>query len=115
LNAGVRANDPELVKIFIDHTPPGRAGKPDDIVGAGDFPGVRSLKLCHRFDRDGGRRVPGDLNMGCVIEHTVVRGLDPRTHPSSKKTLTKKMDCRVEPGNDILDRSASTSLHVIAY
>jgi 3-oxoacyl-[acyl-carrier protein] reductase len=28
LNAAVRANNPELVKIFIDHTPLGRAGKP---------------------------------------------------------------------------------------
>ena len=31
LNATVRANNPELVKIFLDHTPLGRAGKPDDI------------------------------------------------------------------------------------
>ena len=33
LNAHVRANSPDLVKIFIDHTPLGRAGKPEDIVG----------------------------------------------------------------------------------
>ena len=37
LNAAVRANDPELVKIFIDHTPLGRAGKPEDIVGPAIF------------------------------------------------------------------------------
>lgn len=37
LNAQVRANDPELVKIFIDHTPLGRAGKPQDIVGPALF------------------------------------------------------------------------------
>lgn len=37
LNAQVRANDPELVKIFIDHTPLGRAGKPEDIVGPALF------------------------------------------------------------------------------
>jgi len=37
LNASVRANDPELVKIFIDHTPLGRAGKPEDIVGPAVF------------------------------------------------------------------------------
>ncbi len=37
LNAQVRANDPELVKIFIDHTPLGRAGKPEDIVGPAIF------------------------------------------------------------------------------
>jgi NAD(P)-dependent dehydrogenase (short-subunit alcohol dehydrogenase family) len=37
LNAAVRANDPGLVKIFIDHTPLGRAGKPGDIVGPAIF------------------------------------------------------------------------------
>jgi NAD(P)-dependent dehydrogenase (short-subunit alcohol dehydrogenase family) len=37
LNATVRANDPGLVKIFIDHTPLGRAGKPEDIVGPAIF------------------------------------------------------------------------------
>jgi NAD(P)-dependent dehydrogenase (short-subunit alcohol dehydrogenase family) len=33
----VRANHPELVKIFMDHTPLGRAGKPEDIVGPAIF------------------------------------------------------------------------------
>jgi NAD(P)-dependent dehydrogenase (short-subunit alcohol dehydrogenase family) len=37
LNASVRANDPGLVKIFIDHTPLGRAGQPEDIVGPAPF------------------------------------------------------------------------------
>src|ERR1700688_1482206 len=37
LNASVRANDPGLVKIFMDHTPLGRAGKPEDIVGPAVF------------------------------------------------------------------------------
>src|SRR3954470_6695210 len=37
LNAQVRANSPELVKIFIDHTPLGRAGKPEDVVGPAVF------------------------------------------------------------------------------
>jgi NAD(P)-dependent dehydrogenase (short-subunit alcohol dehydrogenase family) len=37
LNAQVRANNPELVKIFTDHTPLGRAGKPEDIVGPAIF------------------------------------------------------------------------------
>jgi NAD(P)-dependent dehydrogenase (short-subunit alcohol dehydrogenase family) len=37
LNAQVRANSPELVKIFMDHTPLGRAGKPEDIVGPALF------------------------------------------------------------------------------
>jgi len=37
LNAAVRANNPELVKIFLDHTPLGRAGQPEDIVGPAIF------------------------------------------------------------------------------
>jgi NAD(P)-dependent dehydrogenase (short-subunit alcohol dehydrogenase family) len=37
LNAAVRANNPELIKIFTDHTPLGRAGKPEDIVGPAIF------------------------------------------------------------------------------
>jgi NAD(P)-dependent dehydrogenase (short-subunit alcohol dehydrogenase family) len=37
LNANVRANNPELIKIFMDHTPLGRAGKPEDIVGPAVF------------------------------------------------------------------------------
>jgi NAD(P)-dependent dehydrogenase (short-subunit alcohol dehydrogenase family) len=37
LNAQVRANSPELVKVFLDHTPLGRAGSPEDIVGPAVF------------------------------------------------------------------------------
>ena len=37
LNAAVRANSPELIKIFMDHTPLGRTGKPEDIVGPAIF------------------------------------------------------------------------------
>jgi len=37
LNEKVRANNPELIKMFIDHTPLGRAGKPEDIVGPAIF------------------------------------------------------------------------------
>ncbi len=37
LNAEVRASNPELVKIFLDHTPLGRTGKPEDIVGPAIF------------------------------------------------------------------------------
>ena len=37
LNEKVRANNPELVKIFLDHTPLGRAGKAEDIVGPAVF------------------------------------------------------------------------------
>jgi NAD(P)-dependent dehydrogenase (short-subunit alcohol dehydrogenase family) len=37
LNEQVRMNNPELVKIFLDHTPLGRTGKPEDIVGPAIF------------------------------------------------------------------------------
>jgi 3-oxoacyl-[acyl-carrier protein] reductase len=37
LNEQVRANNPELVKIFLDNTPLVRAGKPEDIVGPAVF------------------------------------------------------------------------------
>ena len=37
LNANTRAHHPEFVKIFMDHTPLGRAGKPEDVVGPAIF------------------------------------------------------------------------------
>src|SRR6478672_181661 len=37
LNANARANNPELVKTFMDHTPLGRAGTVEDIVGPAIF------------------------------------------------------------------------------
>ena len=37
LNANARANNPELIKVFLDHTPLGRAGQSEDIVGPAVF------------------------------------------------------------------------------
>jgi len=37
LNEKVRAGNPELVRIFLEHTPLGRTGKPEDIVGPAIF------------------------------------------------------------------------------
>ena len=37
LNAQARASNPDLVRTFMEHTPLGRAGKPDDIVGPAIF------------------------------------------------------------------------------
>jgi NAD(P)-dependent dehydrogenase (short-subunit alcohol dehydrogenase family) len=37
LNEKVRTNNPELVQVFLDHTPLARAGKPEDIVGPAVF------------------------------------------------------------------------------
>ncbi len=37
LNVKTRASNPELVKTFITHTPLGRAGKPEDLVGPAIF------------------------------------------------------------------------------
>ncbi len=61
LNEKVRANNPDLVKIFIDHTPLGRAGKPEDIVGPAIFLASDLSAYVTGFDRDGGRRIPDDL------------------------------------------------------
>ena len=37
LNAAARARNPELVDLFLDHTPLGRTGQPEDIVGPAIF------------------------------------------------------------------------------
>jgi 3-oxoacyl-[acyl-carrier protein] reductase len=37
LNEKVRANNPELIQVFLEHTPLGRTGKPEDIVGPAIF------------------------------------------------------------------------------
>jgi len=37
LNEQVRLTNPQLVQTFLDHTPLGRAGKPEDIVGPAIF------------------------------------------------------------------------------
>jgi NAD(P)-dependent dehydrogenase (short-subunit alcohol dehydrogenase family) len=37
LNAQARSSNPDLVKTFLDHTPLGRAGQPEDIVGPAIF------------------------------------------------------------------------------
>ena len=37
LNEKVRATNPDLVRVFLEHTPLGRAGKPEDIVGPAIF------------------------------------------------------------------------------
>jgi NAD(P)-dependent dehydrogenase (short-subunit alcohol dehydrogenase family) len=37
LNAQARANNPDLVRTFMEHTPLGRPGKPEDIVGPAIF------------------------------------------------------------------------------
>ena len=76
LNAQVRANNPELIKIFVDHTPLGRSGKPDDIVGPALFPGVGYVSLRHRRDRDGRRRLSDDLNY-CRVSLRAAQGGEP--------------------------------------
>jgi 3-oxoacyl-[acyl-carrier protein] reductase len=37
INEQARANNPDIVKTFIEHTPLGRTGKPEDIVGPAIF------------------------------------------------------------------------------
>jgi hypothetical protein len=36
----------------------------------------------------------------CTQNTLVMPGLDPGIHPSSQEVFSKKMDCRVKPGND---------------
>ena len=62
LNAKVRATNPELVKIFLDHTPLGRTGQAGRHRRAGDLPRLGPVGLCHRRDRHGRRRLSGDLS-----------------------------------------------------
>src|SRR3984893_13674838 len=44
--------------------------------------------------------VPAMADGGGSHHPVVIRGLDPRIHLPSKKALSKKMACRVKPGND---------------
>lgn len=37
INAQARANNPAMMQTFVDHTPLGRSGKPEDIVGPAIF------------------------------------------------------------------------------
>jgi NAD(P)-dependent dehydrogenase (short-subunit alcohol dehydrogenase family) len=59
LNEQVRKNNPELVKIFLDHTPLGRTENPASSARQSFW--LRSFVLCHRRDRHGGWRISGDL------------------------------------------------------
>ena len=77
LNANVRANNPELVKIFLDHTPLGRAGKPEDIVGPAIFLASDLSAYVTGIDRDGGRRLPDDLSDTQTRCHHPAKAGDP--------------------------------------
>ena len=48
---------PSCVKMFLDHTPLGRAGKPEDIVGPAIFLASDLVGLRYRLDPDGRRRL----------------------------------------------------------
>ena len=61
LNAAARARNPELVQLFLDHTPLGRTGQPADIVGPAVFLASDPRRLRDRRHRHGRRGVSGDL------------------------------------------------------
>jgi hypothetical protein len=42
-----------------------------------------------------------EIVVGVHANTLVMPGLDPGIHPSSQEVLSKKMDCRVKPGNDV--------------
>ena len=71
LNAQVRANNPELVQDLHRPHPARPRRQAGGHRGTGDLPGVGSVGLCHRLDRDGGWRVPDDLS-GDASQPTVV-------------------------------------------
>jgi hypothetical protein len=43
-----------------------------------------------------------EVEVGVHTNTPAMPGLDPGIHPSSQGVLSKKMDCRVKPGNDVL-------------
>src|SRR6476646_717239 len=57
--------------------------------------GGRSQQRLGRMARRGRERVSG-----AEMSTLVMPGLDPGIHQSSRDHFSKKMDCRVEPGND---------------
>jgi hypothetical protein len=46
------------------------------------------------------------IPVGVRADTFVMPGLDPGIHPSSQEVLSKKMDCRIKPGNDVLSAFA---------
>ena len=61
LNEQARANNPDLVKTFLEHTPLGRAGKPEDIVGPAVFLASDLSAYVTGSHRHGRRRLPHGL------------------------------------------------------
>jgi hypothetical protein len=43
-----------------------------------------------------------EIVIGVHANALVMPGLDPGIHPSSQEVLSKKVDCRVKSGNDVL-------------
>jgi hypothetical protein len=46
------------------------------------------------------------IRVGVRADTLVMPGLDPGIHPSSQEVLSKKVDCRIKPGNDVLSAFA---------
>ena len=69
LNEEVRASNPDLIKVFMDHTPLGRAGKPEDIVGPAVFLALGLVGLCDGINRDGGWRVSDGVSATVEVKH----------------------------------------------
>src|ERR1700704_4439175 len=88
LNAATRANHPEYVKIFIDHTPLGRAGTPEDIVGPAIFlaSDLSAYVTGTIVMADGGYRTIGER---CYRRHSEEQG-DEAIHSIR---VRRSMDC----------------------
>jgi hypothetical protein len=47
----------------------------------------------------------GEIAKVCRLKALVMPGLDPGIHRSSQEHFSKKMDCRVKPGNDEMSQA----------
>ena len=75
LNEKVRATNPELAKVFVDHTPLGPRRHRGRHRRARDLPRLRPVRLCQRLDRDGGWRVPDGVSATRCTSREIVRSV----------------------------------------
>lgn len=67
LNEKVRASNPDLVKVFMDHTPLRPRRQARGHRRPRDLPRLGPLGLCLGIDRDGRRRLPDTVTDGTAI------------------------------------------------
>jgi 3-oxoacyl-[acyl-carrier protein] reductase len=105
LNAQVRANNPSRSHAARPRRQAGGYRRP------GDLPRLGPLGLCHRLDRDGGRRVPDDLvNFARCVERTrnsiALLPTHPRQEPCPRLSAARAV------GSAAPSRSSCTPLQI---